>query len=98
MIKIKLLNKFETNWYKDYSKGTFLDGTITVNNEEEVEKIIDKFLNQGIIELYETKIRYKSKEVSDNKTTLEFLNSNPERNFNGEIYSRGLHPFGEGFI
>lgn len=99
MYTISLVHRYETGLYKgDYSHGTFFEGSIVVQDEKEVNEIVQRFKDEGEIELHEAVKKYLSKDISTNKTLLQFCNTDIENNFNKVQYERRKHVFGDGYV
>lgn len=72
-IIINLVHKYETGLfdYEDWSNGTFLEGTIAVHTEQELDSIVDKFIKEGKIDLYENIGKYIENNLADKITTVD---------------------------
>jgi hypothetical protein len=99
MFRIALVHKYETNLYAgDYSHGTFFEGALTVSTPEEVQEVVARFKDTGVLELQPCIDKYMSQKVASATTKLEFLNPDASKNFDGHLFQRGTHLFGDGFI
>jgi hypothetical protein len=99
MFTISLVHKYETGLYKgDYSHGTFFEGSIIANSQKEVDDIVERFKDKGEIELHEAIKKYISKDVSTNKTLIQFSNTDLNYNLDKNEYKRMNHIFGDGYF
>ena len=84
---INLVSKYKTHFDGDWSNGTFVKGTITVNTEAEANKIIDTFLHESEITLYKAD---KYNKISKELSTVSFPSG---IYYGGEVYG-GEQGFG----
>jgi dUTP pyrophosphatase len=84
---INLVSKYKTRFDGDWSNGTFLQGRIVVNTEDEANKIIDTFLHESEITLYEAD---KYNKISKELSTVSFPSG---IYYGGEVY-HGEQGFG----
>lgn len=102
MFVINLVSTESPSLYEgNYSNKIFLEGKIEVNTLNEVEEIKNKFLNKGIIYLYQNFSKYSEDIFSDSLIEINikdfFYNRYNEKIRDTITFNRSCHSFGEGY-
>ena len=98
MYEISLVHKYCTHISKhDYSHGVFFEGCVNVVTKEEMDEIVNNFVNTGNFTMFEASDKYMSRQVGDKMSHIDFLNSDIAKNYGKTVYNQCNHCFGKGF-